>query len=190
MAGIYTAIAASAAVGFVGSQMAADKQVGAENNAMNTQYGMFQQQQANQAPYLAAGKQALSQIQQNMPQWNHNFNQQDFQSNLNPGYQFQLNQGLGAIGQNSAATGSSAIGTGQLQGINNYAQNFANTSYQSAFNNYQSQVNNQFNRLSSVAGLGQVGAQNTNQGAMNAGNQIGQSLQGIGNAQASKLRSL
>jgi len=63
-----------------------------------------------------------------------------------------------------------------LRGLNDYAQNFAGNAYQQAFNNYNAQQTNIFNRLSTIAGLGQTSNQTTaTTGAQIAGN--------VGNAQ-------
>jgi hypothetical protein len=57
------------------------------------------------------------------------------------------------------------------QGLNTFAQNYASNAYQNAFNNYNTNQTNIFNRLASIAGIGQTGvAQNSTSGqnAVNA----------------------
>lgn len=50
-----------------------------------------------------------------------------------PGYQFQLGEGLKALQRSAAARGTLLTG-GTLKGLNQYAQDYANTAYQNAFN--------------------------------------------------------
>src|SRR6267154_4380582 len=54
---------ATAAIGSSASQSAADTQAGAANQATATQLGMFNQEQANVAPWLQAGQGSLAQLQ-------------------------------------------------------------------------------------------------------------------------------
>lgn len=168
--------------GYYGNQ-AAGQQANAENNAANLQYSMFQQQQTNLKPYYQAGYGALSQIQANMPQYNKPFTAQDFQANLDPGYQFRLDQGENAMSRAASASGG-AIGGSQLQSLNNYAQNSASQEYQNAFNRYQTQIGNSYNRLASVAGLGQTALGTGTAAGSSAANGISSALAGIGSAQA------
>lgn len=188
MTWVATAIGGAAVVGGIGaymgsqaSQNAANTQANAANNAAGLSYAEFQQQQANEQPYLQAGDGALSTLQQDMPSLNAAFTTQDFQQS--PGYQWQLQQGLNAINSSSAARGLANSG-GTMASLNNYAQGAANTDYQQAFNNYETQNSNTFNHLASVAGLGQTAVAGSNQAAQTAGSQIGGAITGAANAQA------
>lgn len=100
----------------------------------------------------------------------HQFNADDLKSNLAPNYQFQLDQGLGAT-RNAANLQSGLVSGNTLKGVQDYAQNYAGGAYQNAFNNYTTQQNNIFNRLSTIAGLGNASNQTTaNAGTTLAGN--------------------
>ena len=113
----------------------------------------------------------------------HQFNASDLNANLAPNYQFQLDQGLGAV-KNAGNLQSGLISGNTLKGINDYAQNFAGGAYQNAFNNYTANQSNIFNRLSNIAGLGQTAtAQTGNAGTTLAGN-AGNSIIAQGTAQA------
>ena len=123
-----------------------------------------------------------------------------------PGYQFRLQQGLGAL-QNSAAARGGLLSGNTLQGIEQYAQDYASNEYQNVYNRslgqYQQNYNifqqnqaNEFNRLAALSGIGQTAAgQLSSAGQSAAGNvgnillgsagQIGQSLQNAGGARAS-----
>lgn len=61
----------------------------------------------------------------------------------NPGYQFALSQGLGAI-QNSAAAKGNYFTPNTLEALNNYAQGAATQNYQQVFNNDLSSWNQNF----------------------------------------------
>jgi hypothetical protein len=88
------------------------------------------------------------------------------QAEATPGYQFQLQAGLGAA-QNSAAGQGSLLSGRTLADLNNYAQGTASTNYQNTFNNaltgyqtaYQSFQNNQQNEYSRLMGLSGQGLQ-------------------------------
>jgi hypothetical protein len=115
-------------------------------------------------------------------QFTHQFNAADLNANLAPNYQFQLGQGLGAV-QNASNLQTGFSGN-TLKGINDYAQNFAGNAYQNAFANYTANQTNIFNRLSSIAGLGQTANANVgNAGAVISGN-AAQSQIASGAAQA------
>lgn len=85
-----------------------------------------------------------------------------------PGYQARLNLGLQAL-QRSAAAQGGVLSGGELKDLNSYAQDYAsneyNNVYNRAYNNYATNYNqyeqnqtNQFNRLASIAGIGQTSA--------------------------------
>jgi GNAT superfamily N-acetyltransferase len=76
---------------------AASQQANAANNATQTQLGMFNTINAQQAPWRQAGAHALDQIALLDPQFTHSFDAEDLKSNLAPNYDFQLQQGLGAV---------------------------------------------------------------------------------------------
>jgi len=168
------------------SKQAANTQAGAAGNAANLQYQMFQQQQANQQPWLQAGTKAIGQLSDltapggamvTMP------TSQDIMSQFAPNYQFQLQQGLGQA-QNAANAGGGLLSGNALQGLNTYAQNFAQNAYQNAFNNYQTSQSNIFNRLASIAGAGQTTAGNLMSGGMQTAGNMGNLMTSGAAAQA------
>jgi hypothetical protein len=109
-----------------------------------------------------------------------------------PGYQFDLSQGLKAVQSAAAARGLGVSGA-SLKGAGTYATGLANKTYLDQFNvgqkrfedtlnlntGQQTNLQNQFNRLNSVATIGenaaaQTGAQGTS-AASTAGNYLNQS---------------
>lgn len=175
------------------SQSAADTQAGAANNATATQLQMFNTINSQQAPWRQAGQTALSDLmggaglgpQVNTPSGSltHTFTTADLNSNLAPNYQFQLQQGLGAV-QNQANAAGGLVGGNSLKAINDYAQNFAGNAYQQAFNNYTANQSNIFNRLSNIAGLGQTANQTTAQAGVQTAANAGNAQMAAGAAQA------
>ncbi|MDE3023492.1 MAG: hypothetical protein KGI54_16885, partial [Pseudomonadota bacterium] len=107
----------------------------------------------------------------------------DLYSNLAPNYSFMLGQGLGAVQNLDNSTGSLVSGN-TLRDINNYAQDYAGNAYQNAFNNYTTNQSNIFNRLATIAGLGQGANQITANSGTTLGTGIAGTQQAAGAAQA------
>jgi hypothetical protein len=135
---------------------------------------------------------------------------QTFQSPTNltddPGYNFRLQEGMKAL-QNSAAAKGGLLTGGTAKALNDYAGGSASQEYQNTYNralqnydtNYNTFTNDQtnlFNRLSTLAGQGQVSANNLSASGLTAANnaanigltsaaQIGQQYNNAGAANAS-----
>jgi hypothetical protein len=164
------------------AQNAANTQAGAANNASELQYQEFQQQQANQQPWINAGTEALGQ-EQTMSANAPSFTAQDFANNEDPAYAFDLQQGQQAI-QRSAAAGGGLQSGGTLKSLSDYSQGQASNEYQNAYSRYMNNQNTQFNRLASIAGTGQTANTNLNAAGMNTTNAVSANTIGAGNAQA------
>jgi hypothetical protein len=153
----------------VGGNIAANAAQNAVSS-LNTNLGNVT---AQNAPYLATGSEALPMISAGIGAgpsaggipsgyFNTQFNASDLNSYLAPNYGFMLSQGLGAASNQLGSTGGAQSGN-TLQGITNYAENYAGNAYQNAFANYTANQTNIFNRLASVAGIGQTANQTTAQ---------------------------
>lgn len=97
----------------------------------------------------------------------------DFQKD--PGYDFRLNQGLDSVQGSRAARGSMLSGA-TLKALNDYGSDYASSEYGKAYDRFNNDRTQRFNRLATVAGIGQtatnnVGTQGANV-AMNAGNNL------------------
>ena len=90
-----------------------------------------------------------------------------------PDYQFRFDQGLQALDRSAAARGRLYSGA-QIKAATNYGQQAGSQE----FGNY-------FNRLSSLAGIGQTATNQLGQYGQNYANQVGQNYMNAGNAQAS-----
>lgn len=89
-----------------------------------------------------------------------------------PGYQFGLSQGQTAIDRSAASRGGLYSGNTQ-KALQRYGQDYAGT-----------KLGETYNRLASVAGLGQTATNQTGYAGMNFGAQAGQNAIGAGNAGA------
>ncbi len=203
MAWVSVAIIGGAVIGAVGSQAAANTQANAQDQATMTQQQMYDQQWNAEQPYRQAGQTALQDIAYGTgnQNWNpyisgpdatgsagagfftHQFNGADLKSNLAPNYDFQLQQGLGATANAANADGGMMSGNA-LKAINDYAQNYAGNAYQQAFNNYTTNQTNIYNRLASLAGLGQAASTNASTGASNFAANISNTIAGAGASRA------
>lgn len=175
---------ASSAISAGAAGDAANAQVQASQNANATQLQMYNTTRQDQAPWRAAGGQAVNALSQFYGLGGVNANgtagaasgtTPDYNkllSNL-PGYQFQQQQGNQAVQRNLAATGLLQSGAAG-KALQQYGQGVA------------SQYAGQYvNGLQSLAGLGQTSVANTGAVGANAANQIGSNQIYAGNAQAS-----
>jgi hypothetical protein len=85
-----------------------------------------------------------------------------------PGYEFRRSEGEKAVEASAAARGVLGSG-GTLKGLDRYNQDYASGEFSNAYNRFNNDRTTRFNRLSTLAGLGQT-ATNTivNQGAKTA----------------------
>jgi hypothetical protein len=181
MTWIAAATLASAGLSYLGSRgqadaarSAADLQAQAAQRAADQQMQMFTTLNEQQKPYREAGYSALGKIGEMLPQFTRMPTEQDLLSI--PGIKFGLEQGLGATsqGMNVSSPGSN-VDMARTKFATDYGINTALPAYR----NMQTDI---YNRLSSLAGIGQT-AQGSAQalGSQTAAN-IGQL--GIGGASA------
>ena len=181
MSWVAVAIGGSALLGYMGSQRqagaatsAAQQQYQATQDAAAQQRAMFDIVNAQQAPYREAGYGALSQINTMLPQLNKMPTAADLRAM--PGFEFGLNQGTGAAGQTmNVGGGGSNVDLARRKFAIDYATNVG-------LPQYMTQQTNIYNRLASLAGIGQTAQGQTNQLAQTTAGNIGQL--GIGGASA------
>jgi hypothetical protein len=138
------------------------------------QRDIFNEQKANQAPYLAAGTNALAQLREGTApggQFYRPFSMADYQAD--PGYGFRLGEGLKAMGHQAGARGGLISGQ-TMKGLEDYRQASASQEYGNAFNRYQTNRANMLQPLQSLAGVGQTANNALAQGGQNYANQAGQ----------------
>lgn len=111
-----------------------------------------------------------------------NFTADDFETD--PGYQFRLGEGQKQIESSAAARGGLLSGAA-AKALTKYNQNFASNEYQNAFNRFNTNQGNTFNRLASLAGVGQTATNQLQQAGQNFANNAGQAAIYGGTARAS-----
>jgi len=137
----------------------------------------------NYVPYADIGKTALSDITANKDYFTRQFNNQDLNNYLAPGYEFRLGQGQRANLQGNNATGGVVSGNAQ-KSLQDYTQNFASGEYSNAFNQFQSQRTNIYNQLADIAKIGLTAEQGRSNALLGTGTNIASITSGLGNAQA------
>lgn len=182
---------ASSVIGGDAAKSAANTEANAANSASQVQLGMFNQTQANEAPYLAAGGNALTQLLAGIGAGGGNntgtgplnapFTMGQFQDS--PGYQFQKQQGEDAINNSAAARGGVNSGN-TLKALSQFGTGLANQDYWNAYNAYTTGQNQKFGQLQTIAGSGQNAAANLGALGTQVGSSVGNNIIGAGNAQA------
>lgn len=160
------------------------------------QQAMLAQQRADQQPWLDAGKASLAQLAAGTGSGGSlvkPFSLADFHAD--PGYGFRISEGEKGIQRAASARGGLYSGA-TLKALARFNQDTASGEYGNAYNRYNTDQSNQFNRLASIAGLGQTATNQVGQAGQNAygtiasaganaSNNISQNLIGAGNARAS-----
>lgn len=180
--GIGTGIATigGAVIGANAAGDAADKQTAASNYATDVQHQQYEQTRKDLEPWRRTGEGALSKL--GSPDYMRDFTVSDFSAGMDPGYQFRMQEGQKAIERSAAARGGLNSG-GTMKAISRYGQDYASNEYQNAYNRFNADRDRRFNRLSSLAGLGQTANSQTGQAGMNYATQAGQNAMGAANAQ-------
>lgn len=189
MSAVATAIVGSAVIGGVmnknAASSAADAQVRSTEAANATQLAMFNQNREDQAPWRDAGVTALGQLTSGTGaggDFNRDFTLADFTKD--PGYDFRMQEGQRGLDASAAARGGALSGAA-IKGSTRYNQDYASGEYQNAYNRFNSDRTARFNRLSSLAGVGQTATNQVNADRTSTGATISNNQVGAGNAQAS-----
>lgn len=173
-----------------GSRSAASAQQNAANQANATQQAMYDQTRADNMPALEARNASLAKMRELLGIGG-NAGAAGYGSlskplsvgdvTQDPGYQFGLQQGQQTLNNQLAARGMLNSGAA-LKAAARYGTDYASTKYNEAWSRANSDQTNQFNRLASVAGYGQTGANQIAASGSNSANQIAANQVGVGNA--------
>lgn len=193
---------AAAAVGAVGAGLAANTQASGQRQAANTQAGMFNTIVGQEQPFVQAGQGASKTLSEllgtagptgkggtatgtGLPggYLTQQFAPTQAQLNAYPGYQFALQTGGQAV-RNADTPGVGALSGPALKDLMSFNVGTANQYYGQYFNQFQQQQNNIFNRLSSIAGIGQAAAGNEAASGTQLGTGIAQAQAGAAASQA------
>lgn len=143
---------------------AADSQAQGTASGIAENRRQFDITQANQAPYLAAGKTALGTLAAE-----NDIALDPSKVQMDPGYQFGQTQGQQAIDRQTAAGGGRISGAA-LKRAAEYGTDYATTGYSAAYSRQNQARTDRLNRLAALAGVGQTATQNVAaQGASTAG---------------------
>jgi hypothetical protein len=146
---------------------------------------MFDTTQRNIRPYLDVGQQYAGTLADlgKSDYATRQFGPADLAAGLAPNYEWVKQQGLMAANNQASALGGVA-GTGGQRAAIDYATNLAGNAYQQAFTNFNTQRSNIFGNLRDIASLGSNAAVGQGTISANVGGNIGNTITGIGNAQA------
>jgi hypothetical protein len=167
------------------SKKAAAAQARSADRTTDLQYEQYMQTREDQAPWREAGGAALSQLSGGLApggEYNRRFSMSDYQQD--PGYQFRLSEGQRGIENAAAARGSRYSGA-TLKALARFNSDQASQEYGNAYNRFQNDMSSRFNRMASVAGLGQTANNQVAAAGQNYANQAGQAIQNAGAARAS-----
>jgi len=177
--GIETAILGSAVLGAYGANKASKTQAQAATQAADIQKSQFEQTREDQAPYRAAGYNALAEMQRtagNVPGAFKFGNEAMYQD---PGYAFRLSEGQKALDRSAAARGG-LISGGALKAATRYGQDMGSQEYGNAYNraltSYNTGVaseNQLYNRQAALSGIGQTSTNLVGQAGQNYANNAG-----------------
>jgi hypothetical protein len=169
-----------AVVGAAGSAYAGKKAADAatESAQISTDATMrqYEQNRADMMPWRDAGLGALEQLKTGTAEggdFNRDFTLADFQKD--PGYQFRMDEGRGALEGSAAARGGLLTG-GTLKALSRYGQDYASGEYTNAYNRFNADRTQRFNRLSGLAGTAQTATRDVAQqgtAATSAANEYG-----------------
>ena len=172
--------------GGAAARNAAQAQMDAANQANELAYRIYQQNRADQMPFMASGAAALEGVMGGLQpggRFTREFSPEDFNRGQDPGYAFRMSEGMKALERSAASRGGLLSGA-TMKGIQRYGQDMASQEYQNAFNRFQINRGNQLNPLLSIAGLGQTSTGQAGQQATNYANMAGSNITGSGNANA------
>lgn len=161
-----------------GAKSAAQTESDAANRAADIQRQMFEEQRSDLAPWRQAGVEALSQL--GNPEFQRDFTESDFRRD--PGYAFRMQEGQKALERSAAARGGINSG-GFAKALSRYGQDYASNEYQNAYNRFNSDRDRRFNRLSSLAGLGQNANSQIASAGQNYANNVGNLMTSAASAQ-------
>lgn len=175
------------------SKKAAKTQAQSTDRASQIQWDMYDQTRKDLDPYNQAGQKVLGELTSAATNGN-SYSGTPFKFEESPSYQFRKQQGMDGI-QSQAAAGGGLLSGATLKALNNYNSDLASQEYQQAFNNWQSldnnaysrytnDQNNRFNRLYTLAGMGQNAAAQTGNAGMQTGQAVANNTMAGANASA------
>jgi hypothetical protein len=184
-------------IGALAANKAANTQAAAGNRALDLQRDIYNSQVGLEAPFRQAGVDSSQKLAYLLGIGGNNptlassaggygsmlkpFGMDDFK--LDPGIQFQIKQGNQALLNSQAAQNGSLSGAA-LKALIGFNQDYAGLGYQSAYDRYMNNKQFQLNSLLAPTQIGQAAASGTAANIGATGKNMGDTITGIGNAQA------
>lgn len=172
------------------SDRAMDAQVQANKDNIALQKELFNQQREDVAPWRDIGVQALDSLKRGIDSGQFDPGSFNFNFEADPGYQFRLAEGQKAMDRSAASRGSLLSG-GQAKALTQYNQGMASQEYGNAFGRSMqthsveaARKGDDFNRLATMAGVGQTANQQMQAASSAYGNNVGNANLNMGNAVA------
>lgn len=166
----------------VRSELKADPPKGGWNNAKLE--AAIQEKMKGERGALRTWQQSQEQMRQLNPEYG--ALTREFEFEKDPGYDWRMQQGQDAVEASAAARGG-ALGGRALKELTRYGQGFASNEYQNAYNRFNTDQTNRFNRLATLAGVGQTSSNVLANASANTGNALGSNALQAGNAQAAGI---
>lgn len=113
--------------------------------------------------------------------FNRDFTIADFEKD--PGYQFRMDEGRNAL-EGSAAAGGGLFSGATGKRLERYGQDYASGEYSNAYNRFNNDRTTRFNRLASIAGVGQSATNTGIASGVNTTNNVSDTIIGQANAAA------
>lgn len=159
-------------------------QAAAAAAAIAEQRRQYDLNRADLAPYREAGTTAIGQLGAGTADgadFNRDFTMADFTKD--PGYQFRMDEGTHALEGSAAARGGLLSGRAGKE-LERYGQDYASGEYSNAYNRFNADRTTRFNRLATVAGVGQTATNTGISAGSNSTNSIADLTLERANAQA------
>lgn len=174
----------SGIMGANAASSAASTQAGAARYAADIEKQIYDQQRADQMPWRDAGVKYLGELDRNMGDLTRSFSMNDFQAD--PGYDFRMKEAMKALETSASARGK--LGSGAtMKALLERSQNLASEEYGSAYNRFTNDQSNRFNRLASMAGVGQSATNQMGQAGQSYAKGAGDAAMNGANAQAAGI---
>ena len=171
-------------IGAGAAERAAEAQAQTTNRAIDLQEKIWRAQRKDIAPFREEGTEAVRALGREIDPLTARFTEEEFRAD--PGYQYRLEEGEGALNRAAAARGM-YYSPATLRRLQAHGQGLADQTYQDAFNRYQLEQGNRFNRLAALAGVGQTGVQQQIGAGGQYASNVGNLLTNLGASQAAGI---
>lgn len=186
MSALAAATVASSLISSDSSRSSANTQSDAANHSAELQQQQFQQTRDSLQPFINTGYEAQGSLRNLLGlgtptdtgtygSLSRPFDAAAFDQYKDPGYQFQLQQGLQGL-QNSQAAQNGALSGAALKDLIGFNQGMANTAYQNAYTRFADQRDSTYKRLADLLGVGENAAAGVGNMGVQTSSNIGNTL--------------